>query len=594
MLKEIRSRAKFINVFVRSAYMMVVTLKEGASQSAARLVEETAAQAPNRVCLKYEDKVWNYREFNEACNRVADSFRAQGAKKGDVVALLMDNRPEYLFTMVGLNKIGVVTSLVNTHVTGVQLVHAIKICNPRWILVGNEHLDNLKEIETDLPNGLTMKDVLVWSDKTGVNLPANARLYNSIFDQAATRDPGTTMEQTVEDPMIYMYTSGTTGLPKAALIKNQRFMRASISFGRILSKLQPDDVTYLALPLYHATGAVAAWGSVLATGSAMALRRKFSATQFWDDVVKYDATAFNYIGEVCRYLLHTPTHPLERKHKLRLMIGAGMRKDVWIPFVDRFGVKEVIEFYAATEGNVAIVNVDGEPGMLGRLLPGQEVVKVDPETELIVKDAQGRCVRAQAGEQGILIGQMNKINRFDGYLDKSKTEEKIIRNAFGDGNDYFNTGDLVNLHKGKKVSFADRLGDTFRWKGENVSTNEVSIVINQAPGVIESNVYGVEVPGAEGRAGMAAVVVNDSFDLGQFSKHVLASLPKYSLPYFIRLQKQLDLTGSFKYVKTHLKKEGFDPSKVNEPLYFLDTVAKEYVKITPELFEKINRGEVAA
>ncbi len=594
MLKEIRSRAKFINVFVRSAYMMVVTLKEGASQSAARLVEETAAQAPNRVCLKYEDKVWNYREFNEACNRVADSFRAQGAKKGDVVALLMDNRPEYLFTMVGLNKIGVVTSLVNTHVTGVQLVHAIKICNPRWILVGNEHLDNLKEIETDLPNGLTMKDVLVWSDKTGVNLPANARLYNSIFDHAATRDPGTTMEQTVEDPMIYMYTSGTTGLPKAALIKNQRFMRASISFGRILSKLQPDDVTYLALPLYHATGAVAAWGSVLATGSAMALRRKFSATQFWDDVVKYDATAFNYIGEVCRYLLHTPTHPLERKHKLRLMIGAGMRKDVWIPFVDRFGVKEVIEFYAATEGNVAIVNVDGEPGMLGRLLPGQEVVKVDPETELIVKDAQGRCVRAQAGEQGILIGQMNKINRFDGYLDKSKTEEKIIRNAFGDGNDYFNTGDLVNLHKGKKVSFADRLGDTFRWKGENVSTNEVSIVINQAPGVIESNVYGVEVPGAEGRAGMAAVVVNDSFDLGQFSKHVLASLPKYSLPYFIRLQKQLDLTGSFKYVKTHLKKEGFDPSKVNEPLYFLDTVAKEYVKITPELFEKINRGEVAA
>ncbi len=592
MANAIQSNLKFLNIVVRGAHMMLFTLKDGSKQSAARMVEETAEKAPNRVCLKYEDRIWTYKEFNEACNRVADSFRAQGAKKGDVVALLMDNRPEYLFTMVGLNKLGVVTSLVNTHVSGVQLVHAIKICAPRWVLVGNEHLENLKEVEKDLPNGLTMKDVLVWTDNPKVNIPSAARLYNSLFQDAAAKNPGTTMDQTVGDPMIYMYTSGTTGLPKAALIKNQRFMRASISFGRFLSKLQPTDVTYLALPLYHATGAVAAWGSVLATGSALALRRKFSATQFWDDVVKYDATSFNYIGEVCRYLLHTPVHPLERKHKLRLMIGAGMRKDVWIPFVERFGVKEVIEFYAATEGNVAIVNVDGEPGMLGRLGPGQEVVRIDAETEEVMKDSIGRCVRAKPGEQGILLGQMNNLNKFDGYLDKSKTEEKIFRNAFGDGKDYFNTGDLVNMHKGKKVSFADRLGDTYRWKGENVSTNEVSIVLNQCPGVIETNVYGVEVPGAEGRAGMAAVVVNEKFDLGQFSKHALEGLPRYALPYFIRLQKQLELTGSFKYVKTHLKKEGFDPAKVNEPVYFLDTVAKEYVKVTPDLFEKINRGEV--
>lgn len=592
MLKAIQSRVKFISVFARSAYMMVVTLKDGAAQSAARLVEENAANAPNRTALRYEDRQWTWREFNEACNRVADVYRSQGAKKGDVVALLMDNRPEYLMTMVGLNKIGVVTSLVNTHVTGVQLVHAIKICSPRWILVGNEHLENLKEVASDLPN-LSMKDVLVWSDDPRLAPPDGARLFNPLFEKAASTSPGTELEQLTSDPMIYMYTSGTTGLPKAALIKNQRFMRASISFGRILSKLRPDDVTYLALPLYHATGAIAAWGAVMATGSALALRRRFSATQFWDDCVKYDVTAFNYIGEVCRYLLHTPPHPLERKHKVRLMIGAGLRKDVWIPFQERFGVKEVIEFYAATEGNVAIVNIDGEPGMLGRLLPGQRVVKIDAETEEIVRDAQGRCVDARPGEQGILVGLMNQINRFDGYLDKSKTEEKIIRNAFGDGNDYFNTGDLVNMHKGKKVSFADRLGDTYRWKGENVSTNEVSIVLNQCPGVIETNVYGVEVPGAEGRAGMAAVVVNGEFDVARFGKHVAEGLPRYALPYFIRLQKQLELTGSFKYVKTHLKKEGFDPAKVNEPVYFFDSVTRTYVPMTPELFERINRGEVS-
>ncbi|MCW5828347.1 MAG: long-chain-acyl-CoA synthetase [Deltaproteobacteria bacterium] len=587
------STLRFLNVTVRSIYTVAVTLKDGTKLSAAKLVEETAAKSPNQACVKYEDRVYTYKEFNEACNRVADAFLKDGAKKGDVVALLMDNRPEYLITMVGLNKIGVVTSLINTHVTGVQLVHAIKICNPRWIMVGNEHLANLKEIEADLPNGLSMKDLLVWSDTPDVQMPSQARLFNPIVKQSGNTNPPTTADQTVNDPMIYMYTSGTTGLPKAALIKNQRFLRAAFSFGRILSKLQPSDTTYLALPLYHATGAVAAWGAVVATGSAIALRRKFSATQFWDDVVKYDATAFNYIGEVCRYLLHTPPHPLERKHKLRLMIGAGMRKDVWIPFVERFGVKEVIEFYAATEGNVAIVNIDGEPGMLGRLLPGQRVVKIDAETEEIVRDAQGRCVDARPGEQGILVGLMNQINRFDGYLDKSKTEEKIIRNAFGDGNDYFNTGDLVNMHKGKKVSFADRLGDTYRWKGENVSTNEVSIVLNQCPGVIETNVYGVEVPGAEGRAGMAAVVVNGEFDVARFGKHVAEGLPRYALPYFIRLQKQLELTGSFKYVKTHLKKEGFDPAKVNEPVYFFDSVTKTYVPVTPELFERINRGEVS-
>lgn len=592
MLDRVKADLRFAGTLAKGAHMMLVTLRDGARVSAARLVEETAGRDPDRTALLFEDRRYSWREFDEAANRVANAFRARGAEKGDVVALLMDNRPEYLITMIGLNKLGVVTSLVNTHVSGDPLVHALRICHPRFVLVGDEHLESVREIEAQLPEAVKGQ-VLVWREKPETPIPAWAEAFDPLFEKASRANPGTTNEQTVDDAMLYMYTSGTTGLPKAAKIKNQRFLRAAMSFGRHLAELRPDDVTYLALPLYHATGAVASFGSVVATGSAIALRRKFSATQFWDDCVKYGVTGFNYIGEVCRYLLHTKTHPLERKHKVRFMMGAGLRPDVWTPFQQRFGVPRVIEFYAATEGNVAIVNLDGTPGMLGRLMPGQVVVKIDPDTEDFVRDARGLLVKALPGEAGILVGRINTLNRFDGYLDSKKTDEKILRNAFGDGGDYFNTGDLVNLHPRGYVSFADRLGDTFRWKGENVSTGEMSIVLNRCPGVLESNVYGVEVPGAEGRAGMAAVSVGPEFDIQAFAKHCLDSLPRYSLPYFVRLQPQMELTGSFKYVKTHLKRDGFDPSKVNEPLYFLDVVAKEYVPVTPELYERIARGEVA-
>jgi len=578
-------------VVAKGAYYTGVVLRDKAHGSAARFVEEHARRTPHATALLFEERRYSYSGFNAAANRVSSVLKSLGMARTDCVALLMDNRPEYLFTIVGANKLGVVTSLINSHVAGAQLVHALKICGARFVIVGDEHLENLREIISELP--VPLQNVLVWSEDTGLTLPSGMRDMNALFRRGRETNPSSTRRERTRDPMLYMYTSGTTGLPKAAIVKNQRFLRAGLIFGRAVMGLTPADTTYVALPLYHATGAVASWGSVLATGGAIALRRRFSASAFWDDCVKYGVTAFPYIGEVCRYLLQAPVNANEKRHRVRVILGAGMRPDVWDPFVARFNIPRVIEFYGSTEGNVAMVNFDGRRGMMGRLMPGQTVVKVDAESEELVRGPGGHLVKAKRGEQGILIGKIDRINRFDGYLDRQKTNEKILVNCFGDGKNYFNTGDLVNLHDEGYVSFADRLGDTYRWKGENVATTEVSIALNQCKGVVESNVYGVTVPNTEGRAGMVALVVDDTFDLDAFASHVLDTLPKYARPCFVRLQKELTVTGSFKYVKTHLKKEGYDPALVSDPLYLLDTDRRAYVPLSAEHVARLASSDLS-
>jgi acyl-CoA synthetase (AMP-forming)/AMP-acid ligase II len=392
---NLRGNLALARVMAKGAYYSVV-LRDSARGSAARFVEEHARRTPNATALLFEDRRYSYSGFNAAANRVSSALKSLGVARGECVALLMDNRPEYLFTIVGANKLGIVTSLINSHVTGAQLVHGLKICNPRFVIVGDEHLDNLREILAELP--VPVENVLVWSEVTGVSLPLGTRDMNSLFAKGHETNPSSTGRERTRDPMLYMYTSGTTGLPKAAIVKNQRFLRAGILFGRVVMGLQPSDITYVALPLYHAVGAFASWGSALATGGAIALRRRFSTSAFWDDCVKSGVTVFPYIGEVCRYLLQAPASPNERRHHVRVILGAGMRPDVWGPFVERFNIPRVIEFYASTEGNVAMVNFEGKRGMMGRLMPGQTVVKADPETEELVRTARGHLVKVKQGE----------------------------------------------------------------------------------------------------------------------------------------------------------------------------------------------------
>jgi len=355
--------------------------------------------------------------------------------------------------------------------------------------------------------------------------------------------------------------------------------------------LDPSETVYVTLPLYHSNAMFAGWSAVLATGACMALRRRFSASRFWSDVRRYDASAFVYIGELCRYLLHQPASPDERRHSVRVATGNGLRPDIWEAFQERFRIPLVREFYGATEGNVALANFVGRPGMVGRLQAGQAVVRCDLATGDVLRGDDGWCHSVEEGETGLLLGRIHRVATFDGYVDEQASRRKIREDVFAKGDRYFDTGDLLTVHADGWLSFADRVGDTFRWKGENVSTNEVAEVLNRAPGVLESNVYGVEVPGTEGRAGMASLRCDTSFSLEALNDRVIEQLPVYQRPYFLRLQSEMRVTGTFKHQKTDYRREGFDPARTQDPLFFLD--GEKYVPLDAALYRAIVSGEVS-
>ncbi len=557
--------------------------------SPATCLAERVAENRNSLALLYADERYTWREVDQHANRYANFFRGRGIGKGDVVALLMDNRPDYVFVTLGLNRLGAVSALINTNITGAGLVHAINIAKPKLAVIGAEHLDAVAAVADELV--LAEGSLLCHVEANGdVDVPARFGRVDRMVLAESSEPPSDLPRANSSDVMCYIYTSGTTGLPKAAIVPNRRFLAAAYLFGASIMEATPEDVVYVSLPLYHSSAMYAGLGSTLVSGAAMALRRKFSASHFWKDVVDFDASIFLYIGEVCRYLLNTPASELERGHRIRLGVGNGLRPDVWERFQRRFGVPLIREFYGATEGNAPIVNFAGKPGMVGRLRPGQVLARCDETTGELLRDSRGFCTEARPGEKGILLGKINKLFSFDGYVDQAATKKKVVEDVFAKGDRYFNSGDLLQLHEDRWVSFADRIGDTYRWKGENVSTNEVAEVLNGAEGVVESNVYGVVVPGAEGRVGMASLHVNGNLDLDRFAAFVREKLPAYQRPYFLRIQHEMRITGTFKHQKVDYRDEGFDPSRVSDPLYFLDD--GRYVPIDRELFERITKGEI--
>ena len=344
-------------------------------------------------------------------------------------------------------------------------------------------------------------------------------------------------------------------------------------------------------------------GAVLIGGGTTVIREKFSSREFWNDVVKWDCTMFFYIGELCRYLVTAPPSEAEKRHKIRLCCGNGMRPDVWGPFQARYHIPRILEFYAATEGNVAFFNFGSHPGAVGRLpwyLAHRfpiALVQFDIEKEQPVRGPDGFCIKCENNEIGEVIGQIindpdKPANRFEGYADKEATEKKILRDVFEKGDAYFRTGDLMRQDEHGFFYFIDRIGDTFRWKGENVATSEVSEAITVFPDVLEANVYGVHVPGYDGKAGMAAVVADSKLDLKKLRDYLSASLPEYAQPLFVRIRKELDVTGTFKQRKLDLVKDGFDPSKITDDLYFNDLKQKAMLPLDPDLHKKIVAGAV--
>ncbi|MFD1704529.1 long-chain-acyl-CoA synthetase [Methylopila henanensis] len=559
------------------------------------VIAELAAAHRDRPALISDKESFSYAELDARANRYARWAGANGVGKGDVVALMMANRPDYLAFWIGVTRVGGAVALLNTNLAGAPLAHCVSIVRPKHVIVGASLAQAYASAH---PLVALDPKPAVWAhggDAEGwprVDAAAEALSGDPLPPQELP-------ELSIDDRALFIYTSGTTGMPKAANINHYRLMAISHGFMGAMD-IRPDDRMYDCLPMYHTVGGVIAAGSPLLAGASVVIREKFQASRFWRDVVETECTLIEYIGELCRYLVHTPSCPDEKRHKVRLACGNGLRPDVWPAFAERFKIPTILEWYAATEGNVALFNFDGMPGAVGRIAPylrwkfPTKIIRFDVEAGEAVRGPDGRCIECDVGEVGEIVGKIlndpsKPSMRFEGYADAEATSKKVLTDAFEPGDRWFRTGDLMRQDAQGYFYFVDRVGDTFRWRGENVATSEVSETISVFPGVEEVTVYGVDLPGYDGRAGMALIVpaAGDSLDLEGLYAHLAQNLPAYARPVFLRIGIGLEITGTFKQRKVELVKDGANPAIVPDPLYLAHPVERRYVPLDAELYDAL-------
>lgn len=563
------------------------------NRNIALCTELHAQKYPDKTAILFEDKKYTHKEYNEWCNRYANFFLNKiGLKKGDVAIVYLMNRPEIMFTIVGLAKIGVISSLINTKQREKPLIHSIRHAPGKVFIIGEELIEAFEDVKTQLKLTEEQSKHIYFLPDTGeIDPPSGFKnLYELVKNEEAINPP-TSPHLQAKDPYAYIFTSGTTGLPKAAIITHGHTVGASFYWGDTVVGMKRKDVMYITTPLFHSNAINVAYAAALRHGSAMAIRRKFSASKFWDDAIKFKATSFNYIGEICRYLYNQPPKPTDRKHKVKKIVGNGLRNEMWMDFKKRFGIPRIFEFYGATERfcpNFANrYNLDCTVGFCGS---EYVIVKYDIDADEPIRDENGCMIRAEAGEAGLLLGQLDP-QYFYMYTDKKADEKKIFRDVFEKGDMYMNTGDLLREIGYDHAQFVDRLGDTFRWKGENVSTEEVESVVNLFEQVSSSTAYGVQIPNTEGRAGMTSIITNsnsaEDFDFRSFIELLKKFLPEYAVPKFIRFTEKFETTATLKIQKGGLKKEGYDLTKLNDPIYILLPTASDYTLLTKEVYTKI-------
>ncbi len=557
------------------------------------LVEEWAARSEHALALASPGVVLSYRALAARSHQYARWGLAQGLKSGDVVSLCMANCPEYVAIWLGLTRLGVTVALANTHLVGDALAHCLRIVSPRCMIVDAAHAAAVAAVRERLSvpcwvHGASSLDLLPLEE-------ALAALPGEALDATECALPS------LGATALYIYTSGTTGLPKAAKVSHQRVMQWSHWFAGLLD-MQATDRLYNCLPLYHSVGGVVAVGAALVGGGTVEIRPRFSASGFWRDVRESRCTVFQYIGELCRYLVNAPVQPDEAEHQLRIACGNGLRPEVWEPFRTRFKIPRILEYYASTEGNFSLYNCEGQPGAIGRIptflaarLP-VALLRFDVEAGEPKRNEAGHCEACELDEVGeavgLIAGDGNSGGPFEGYADAAASAAKVLRNVFAQGDAWYRTGDLMRRDAKGFYYFVDRVGETYRWKGENVSTAEVLAVLATAPGVLEGVVYGVAVPGADGRAGMAALVVDAHFDLDEFRRQASKRLPSYARPVFLRLLTSLEATGTFKPKKQDLIRQGFNPELIKEHLYFDDLRADRYVPIDTTLYARLTSAAI--
>ncbi|NNH69828.1 long-chain-acyl-CoA synthetase [Nocardia uniformis] len=543
---------------LRNALKLLV--KPGDRVSIGLFFQRGAEHYPERPFLKFEGRVYTWGEANAEVNRYAHVLAARGVERGDAVGVLMTNRPETLFTALATVKLGATVGLLNHNQRDNVLQHSFGLLNSVVEVIGEECREALDSLAETPPN-------LLWSQE--------------LQEAAGTADasnPPVCEEITARERAFLIFTSGTTGMPKASVMTHLRWTKSMAGLGGLGVRLRGDDTLYSCLPLYHNNALTVALGAVVTAGASLSLGRHFSASRFWDEAIASDATAFIYIGELCRYLLNQPAKPTDRAHRVRMAVGNGLRPEIWDEFRDRFGIKRIVEFYGASEGNVAFINAFGVDRTAGFTPLPFAIVEYDDEEGKARRGPDGRLRKVKPGGVGLLLAKVTDRSPFDGYTDESATESKLLRNGFQDGDCWFDTGDLVRDQGYWHIAFVDRLGDTFRWKGENVATTQVEGAFDGLDSISQAVVYGVDIPGADGKAGMAAITVEPDakFDGRQTAAHLYDRLPGYAVPLFIRVVPELEQTSTFKSRKVELRKQGYEQDEKSE-LYVLAGRSDGYV-----------------
>ncbi|WP_137806740.1 long-chain-acyl-CoA synthetase [Pseudomonas sp. G(2018)] len=558
--------------------------------------EQATLRNPGGPALMHGEVSLTYAQVNQWANRIAHHLIEQGIGKGDVVAVFIENRPELLVTILAVAKVGAISALLNTSQTCDTLVHSLNLVTPAAIVVGEELVPAFLAVRgrVAIAAGRTwfVADQDTYRDP-GMAPEGFINLMTASVD-ADSANPASGEQVFFDDPCFYIYTSGTTGLPKAGVFKHGRWMRSSASFGMIALDMRPEDVVYCTLPLYHATGLCVCWGSAISGASGFAIRRKFSASQFWSDVRKYHATTIGYVGELCRYLVDQPPSADDSKHGVIKMIGNGLRPGAWREFKTRFGVNHICELYAASDGNIGFTNILNFDNTVGFSLMSWELAAYDHDSGAPIREANGFMRKVGKGEQGLLLAKIDDKAPLDGYTDPRKTEKVVLHDVFVKGDRYFNTGDLLRNIGFGHAQFVDRLGDTYRWKGENVSTTEVENMLLKHPLISEAVAYGVEIRNTNGRAGMAAITPAESLatlDFSELLAFIRQQLPAYAVPLFLRVKVKMETTGTFKYQKTRLKDEAFDPGRTgDDPIYAWLPGTDTYVQVTEQVLAEIHSG----
>ncbi|MAD46591.1 MAG: long-chain-acyl-CoA synthetase [Oceanospirillaceae bacterium] len=572
----------------------LITTKPEKKKSIGLLLEQHAALQPRHIAIRYQDITWSYRELNQKVNRMAHLLMAQGVRAGDSVGVMLENRPETLIAVLATVKLGAIAGMLNTSQRGEVLEHSINLIQPKVMLIGEEMLDHMATVERSLP--MSLKAQLYYVADTGQReCPGHYLNLDDAITGMPDNNPTTTREVRMHQPCYYIFTSGTTGLPKASVMSHYRWFKSMAGMGLASMRLNKHDVLYVSLPLYHNNALTVSLAAVLGAGACIAISRKFSVSRFWDEIREHGATGFCYIGELCRYLLNTQPTDKDRRHNIRVIIGNGLRADIWMEFKQRFGIHHVNEFYGASECNLVFTNALNLDQTAGICPLSYNIVAYDIESDQPVRNDKGFMEPVKKGHSGLLITEVNDKQPFDGYTDEEASNKKLFRDVFKKGDCWFNTGDLVINQGYKHVAFADRLGDTFRWKGENVATTEVESILMEFPGVEHAVVYGVEIPHTDGRAGMAALTMKPGYqpDWSSLTRHLREKLPAYAVPVFIRLQPQEEITGTFKYRKVELKNDAYHLDKVAVPVMYLAAGQTDYEPLTDSLWQDIDAGRIS-